>query len=72
MYRFGPGYSRKGTLESNLKNLLGVRNFLDHLEGGSKIVYTLKGVGQKIFARCLEKFGTPTPYLMNTPLSRFR
>ena len=69
MYCLGPGYSRKGTLESDLKNLGGgSKIFQTTSGGGSKIFYTLKGVGQKNFRMSSRKIcDPPTPYLMNTP-----
>ena len=43
----------------------GVRNFLDHLEGGSKIFDTLDGVGQKFFRVLSRKFRDPPHPVLN-------
>ena len=70
MYCLGPGYSRKGTLESDLKNLGGwVKKILDHLGGWVKIFLHPQGGGSKIFSHVVSKNlrPPPTPYLMNTP-----
>ena len=69
MYCLGPGYSRKGTLESDLKNLGGGQKFFRPPRGvGQKFFTPSRGWVKNFFACRLEKFATPpTPYLMNTP-----
>ena len=66
MYCLGPGYSRKGTLESDLKNLGGgSKIFQTTSGGGSKIFYTLKGVGQKFFRMSSRKICDPPHPVLN-------
>ena len=64
MYCLGPGYSRKGTLDSDLKNLGGVKNFLDHLGGWVKNFLHPHGGGSKKFSHVvLKNLRPPHPVL---------
>ena len=62
VWSFWAGYS---PLTKTGYPLGGVRNFLDHLEGGSKIFDTLDGVGQKFFRVLSRKFRDPPHPVLN-------